>query len=127
MCATALAAIVVPASADTQNAFSKPKMRSKSDVRSVYIAGRGHSISIHGEDPANPNSQKVTHVGSESAPVGLDACYTYREGNNGEFVAAEDLYAYVNQAPGRQDTRPKGRTERATSSLPLRPGCAVPR
>ena len=107
VCATALAAVVAPASADTQNAFSEPKMRSKTEVQSVYISGKGHSISIHGEDPANPDSQIVTRVGSESAPVGLDACYTYWEGNDGEFVAGVDMYTYVNQAPGRQDTRTK--------------------
>ena len=106
VCTAALATAIVPASAAT-NTFSKPKIRSKAEVGSVFITGKGHGSSIHGEDPENTNSQILTFVGSESAPVGLDACYTYWEGNNAEFVASDDLYLYINQAPGRQDTRPK--------------------
>ena len=51
--------------------------------------------------------KRAVSPGSASAPVGLDACLTYWDGNDGEFVASDDMYIYINQAPGIQDTRAK--------------------
>lgn len=99
--AAALTAVSIPANASTNSDFRAPVFRSPTQVASISVATIGYTRwragGVTGE------------VGTPEAAAVLDICYTYpldNNGipvNNGGLVPATDMYAYVSQAPGKQD------------------------
>ncbi len=92
------AAVRIPANAAIQDSYNKPTIRTSAEARSVFISGTGFATWRVG--------QQTGQVGASGASVGLGACYTYVNGNSGDFTEAQEFYVYVNEAPGSQGPKP---------------------
>ena len=91
-------AVTIPAHAALQDSYNTPTIRTSAEALSVYVTGTGFATWRVGQDTGQ--------VGSAGASVSLDVCYTYVNGNSGDFTKAEEFYTYVNQAPGVQGPKP---------------------
>ena len=99
MGAAALTAVSIPAEAAQVSDFSIPVFRSPARIQSIFVSTTGVAHWSLGFDQSGA-------VGSLEQPATLDICYTYFGAHNGAPVNSGQMYAYVNQAPGKQGPTP---------------------